>query len=99
VEDALYASPRYLERAGAPARLGDLAAHRCVLFRATRGRAAWTLQGPSGDETVEVQGSLTVDELSFARDAVAERRGRDAVAEWREGADRVGRAARAGGLL
>ncbi|MGK3995849.1 LysR family transcriptional regulator [Sorangium sp. So ce1024] len=70
IEDALYASPRYLERAGVPARLADLAAHRCVLFREPRGRAAWTLQGPAGDETVEVQGSLTVDELSFARRAV-----------------------------
>ncbi|WP_437600737.1 LysR family transcriptional regulator [Sorangium sp. So ce590] len=70
VEDALYASPRYLERAGVLGSLGDLAAHRCVLFRATRGRAAWTLQGPAGDETVEVDGPLAVDELSFARRAV-----------------------------
>ncbi|WP_437648347.1 LysR family transcriptional regulator [Sorangium sp. So ce362] len=70
VEDALYASPRYLERAGVPGSLGDLAAHRCVIFRATRGRAAWTLQGPAGDETVEVDGPLAVDELSFARRAV-----------------------------
>ncbi|WP_438028268.1 LysR family transcriptional regulator [Sorangium sp. So ce233] len=70
VEDALYASPRYLERAGVPARLGDLAAHRCVLFRERPDRAAWTLQGPAGDETVEVQGPLAVDELSFARRAV-----------------------------
>ncbi|WP_437578325.1 LysR family transcriptional regulator [Sorangium sp. So ce887] len=70
VEVALYASPRYLERAGVPGSLGDLAAHRCVLFRATRGRAAWTLQGPAGDETVEVEGPLAVDELSFARRAV-----------------------------
>ncbi|WP_437571592.1 LysR family transcriptional regulator [Sorangium sp. So ce542] len=70
VEDALYASPRYLERAGVPGSLADLAAHRCVLFRATRNRAAWTLRGPAGDETVEVEGPLAVDELSFARRAV-----------------------------
>ncbi|WP_437757157.1 LysR family transcriptional regulator [Sorangium sp. So ce1389] len=70
VEDALYASPRYLERAGAPRSLGDLAAHRCVLFRATRGRAAWTLQGPAGDETVEVEGPVAVDDLSFVRRAL-----------------------------
>ncbi|WP_437683396.1 substrate binding domain-containing protein [Sorangium sp. So ce131] len=70
LEDALYASPRYLERAGVPERLGDLISHRCVLFRATRGRAAWTLQGPAGEETVEVEGPLSVDELGFARRAV-----------------------------
>ncbi|WP_437318159.1 LysR family transcriptional regulator [Sorangium sp. So ce385] len=70
VEDALYASPRYLERAGTPGSLADLAAHRCVLFRATRNRAAWRLTGPAGEETVEVEGPLAVDELSFARRAV-----------------------------
>ncbi|WP_437945010.1 LysR family transcriptional regulator [Sorangium sp. So ce296] len=70
VEDALYASPRYLERAGVPGSLADLAAHRCVLFRATRNHAAWRLTGPAGEETVEVEGPLAVDELSFARRAV-----------------------------
>ncbi|WP_437999368.1 LysR family transcriptional regulator [Sorangium sp. So ce185] len=70
VEDALYASPRYLERAGVPGSLADLATHRCVLFRATRNRAAWRLTGPAGEETVEVEGPLAVDELSFARRAV-----------------------------
>jgi DNA-binding transcriptional LysR family regulator len=72
VDSALYASPRYLGRAGVPARIDDLAKHQCVLFRATRGRAAWTLRGPAGDETVEVKGPIAVDEFSFARRAVLE---------------------------
>ena len=70
VENALVASPRYLKREGVPASIGDLTKHRCVLFRPTRERASWTLRGPSGDETVEVQATIGVDELSFVRRAV-----------------------------
>jgi DNA-binding transcriptional LysR family regulator len=72
IESALHASPRYLARAGTPASIEDLAHHQCVLFRATRGRATWTLRGPAGDEAVEVKGPIAVDELSFARRAVLE---------------------------
>lgn len=70
VESSLLASPRYLARAGVPTSLGDLAAHRAILFRATGGRAAWTLKGPSGLETVVVKGPIAVDELGFVRRAV-----------------------------
>lgn len=72
IESALHASPRYLERAGIPASIDDLAHHQCILFRATRGRTTWTLRGPAGDESVEVRGPIAVDELSFARRAVLE---------------------------
>lgn len=67
---ALYASPRYLERHGTPTRVADLAGHRCVLFRATRGRAMWELSGPTGPETVEVTGPLNVDDFSFVQRAL-----------------------------
>ncbi len=70
VDSSLHASPRYLARAGAPATIGDLTKHRCVLFRPGSISASWTLQGPSGEEVVDVKGPVTVDELSFARRAV-----------------------------
>lgn len=69
-EGGAYASPRYLARRGAPARVEDLARHRCVLFRPTRGRALWALTGPAGEERVEVGGPLGADDLSFVRRAL-----------------------------
>lgn len=68
---ALYASPAYLERVGRPRRLADLAEHRCVLFRATRSHAVWTLRGPRGDEKVDVRGTINTDDYSFALKVVA----------------------------
>ncbi len=69
-EGGVFASPRYLTKRGTPARVEDLARHRCVLFRPTRGRATWALRGPGGEERVEVGGPLGVDDLSFVRRAL-----------------------------
>ncbi|HEU4534437.1 MAG TPA: LysR family transcriptional regulator, partial [Polyangiaceae bacterium] len=69
-EGGAFASPRYLARHGAPSRVEDLARHRCVIFRPTRGRAVWALTGPAGEERVEVGGPLGADNLSFVRAAV-----------------------------
>jgi DNA-binding transcriptional LysR family regulator len=66
-EGGVYASPRYLARHGTPARVADLAGHRCVLFRPARGRSLWSLTGPSGEERVEVAGPIGADDLSFVR--------------------------------
>jgi DNA-binding transcriptional LysR family regulator len=66
----LYASRAYLERAGRPRVLGDLVQHRCVLFRAPRAHALWTLKGPRGDEKVQVQGVVNADDFSFALQVV-----------------------------
>lgn len=68
---ALYASRAYLERHGAPSRVTDLAKHRCVLFRAPRGKMSWSLSGPSGEQTVEVSGPASADDYSFAVQLVA----------------------------
>src|SRR5207344_72711 len=66
-ELALYAAPAYLEQHGAPRRVADLAKHRCVLFRAGRGRATWSLRTAKGpEETVQVQGSINFEDFSFA---------------------------------
>jgi DNA-binding transcriptional LysR family regulator len=70
-EFALYAAPAYLEQHGVPRRVADLARHRCVLFRAVRGRATWSLRTARGaEETVEVQGSINFDDFSFATQTV-----------------------------
>ena len=62
----LFASPDYLARAGKPKRLADLARHACVLFRASAMHTRWTLEGPRGEEAVEVAGPINCDEMSFA---------------------------------
>lgn len=71
IDFALYASGPYLSEHGTPRRTADLAAHRCVVFRAPRGRTTWTLTGPSGPETVEVAGAVSTDDFAFALESVA----------------------------
>jgi DNA-binding transcriptional LysR family regulator len=67
-DNALFASPGYLRKAGKPQRVADLARHRFVLFGHVR---QLRLIGPSGEETVSVTGPLVVDDMAFAADAVA----------------------------
>jgi DNA-binding transcriptional LysR family regulator len=69
-ELALFASPAYLDRAGRPRRLADLAHHECVLYRAGLGVATWRLAGPRGLESVEVRGRSDSDELAYVRAAL-----------------------------
>lgn len=72
LQSVAYASPKYLaRRGGEPKTVKDLAAHDCVLFRATNGKATWELAGASGaKESVEVTGPVATDDLSFVRKAV-----------------------------
>lgn len=67
---ALFASREYLARRGVPATVASLAEHECVLFRPAQGRALWTLQGPRGEERVEVRGPVGGDDFTFLRAAV-----------------------------
>lgn len=67
---AIFGSAAYFARHGRPKVLADLASHPCVLFRARGGRSTWTLTGPNGDESVDVSGPLSVDNLAFAARAV-----------------------------
>lgn len=67
----LFASPRYLERRGAPKTLADLATHDAVMYRAKNGRITWHLTGPDGDVSVEVKGPMSADEMSFVARAAA----------------------------
>lgn len=63
----LVASVGYLERRGEPTSLQDLVNHDCIGFRTQRGRAIWALQGPNGQESIELDCRIGADEFSFVR--------------------------------
>lgn len=67
LQHRLYASPRYLQRYGAPATLGDLTHHQCVVFRAKDLARTWALESASGDATVPVRGRIGGDDFIFVR--------------------------------
>jgi len=66
-ESGLFASPAYLDAAGRPRRLADLARHECILYRAGSTSAKWRLLGPRGEEEVTVHGRVDTDEFAFVR--------------------------------
>jgi DNA-binding transcriptional LysR family regulator len=69
-EGRLFASPAYLERAGAPKKPADLTKHTFVMFRPKHGQMELSLEGPKGVEHVTVKGPLGVDDFSFVRRAL-----------------------------
>jgi DNA-binding transcriptional LysR family regulator len=71
-EIGLFASPAYLDRAGRPRRLSDLARHDCILYRAPGATAVWRLSGPRGEEEVSVRGRVETDEFAFVRASARE---------------------------
>jgi DNA-binding transcriptional LysR family regulator len=71
LEHRLYASPRYLERHGAPTTWSDLADHRCVLFRPKELARTWALRSAAGDASVPVRGRIGGDDFTFVRAMIA----------------------------
>jgi DNA-binding transcriptional LysR family regulator len=65
----IVASPEYVAKRGAPKTPADLAKHDCILWRAKQGESKWVLDGPNGQETVVVRGSLSGDDYTFVRAA------------------------------
>lgn len=65
----LCASPSYLTHRGAPEQPEDLARHACIVFSSPPHSAAWSLTSDRGPVTVRVDGPLTVNSLTLARDA------------------------------
>nr|WP_245362855.1 LysR substrate-binding domain-containing protein [Pseudomonas sp. BP8] len=56
----LCAAPAYLQRRGAPKSLADLASHDCLAIKERdHPFGLWHLQGPDGEESVRVTGSLS----------------------------------------
>jgi DNA-binding transcriptional LysR family regulator len=73
-EDAAYvASPGYLRKRGLPALPGDLLRHLCIRHRQiSSGQIAdWRFITPGGDVTVDVGGSLVLNDLRGVVDAAA----------------------------
>jgi DNA-binding transcriptional LysR family regulator len=68
----LFASSAYLKRRGKPKTVAELADHDCILFRAHGTRATWRLEGPNGEERVDVTGPINVDDIGFVRRAIEE---------------------------
>jgi len=66
----LFAAPSYLERRGTPASIAELSRHECVLFRGRDGHAEWKLSGAFGEESVQVKGPISVDDLLLVQQAV-----------------------------
>ncbi|WP_394821583.1 LysR family transcriptional regulator [Pendulispora albinea] len=71
VDACILASRGYLEARGTPMTPSDLAAHDCVLYRATGKNLRWELSGPSGTETVRVTGPIHVNDRSAVAAAIA----------------------------
>ncbi len=67
----LYASPGYLKRRPAPKTFAELAEHDVVIFRGKQGKGRLKLQGPNGDEEVEVRGLVSSDDLATGRGLIA----------------------------
>jgi DNA-binding transcriptional LysR family regulator len=66
---ALFAAPSYLKRAGTPRSLADLKRHAVIAYRSRASTTHMHLTGPKGEESVEVQGNLSVDEIGFVLEA------------------------------
>lgn len=65
----LFASPAYLERAGTPRKLADLAKHAAIATHAIGGETRWELVGPSGPEHVDIEARIVGDGCAFIADA------------------------------
>jgi DNA-binding transcriptional LysR family regulator len=65
----LYAAPSYAERHRLPNTLAELARHQIIGVGAKSGRVSWQLEGPRGQETVELLCRLSCDDFGFVRAA------------------------------
>ena len=68
---ATIASPDYLERHGRPGHPRDLLDHNCIRYRRTgsQGLSVWRFQGPEGVFTVDVKGTLILNDFRSVVDA------------------------------
>jgi DNA-binding transcriptional LysR family regulator len=63
----IVAAPKYLEKFGAPAKLGDLDFHNCLSAGA---QEFWRLQGPDGEHALRVKGNIRSNSAEFVREAL-----------------------------
>jgi len=57
----LVASPDYLAARGHPKALQELVHHDCLIVSTRQSRVTWTLQGPNGEENVEISGRFSAN--------------------------------------
>jgi DNA-binding transcriptional LysR family regulator len=70
IRQVLCAAPAYLRRHGAPASLADLAQHHCIVFSRLGPERTWHFDGDNGHASVDVNGSLRLDNENAVRQAV-----------------------------
>jgi DNA-binding transcriptional LysR family regulator len=68
-EHALYASPRYLERHGAPSSPGDLCDCQCIVFRGKDLTKTWRLHDAKRTVEVHIRARMSGDDFSYVRAA------------------------------
>lgn len=75
----LYASPDYLDSAGVPRRLADLAAHQCLLFS---GATHWTFVSGERTRRLRVMGRCSSNSIEALHEACLHGLGLALLAEW-----------------
>lgn len=63
----IVASPKYIEKNGAPEKLSDLDFHNCLSAGA---QDVWRLKGPGGEHQIRVKGNVRSNSAEFVRTAV-----------------------------
>jgi DNA-binding transcriptional LysR family regulator len=61
------AAPSYLDLHGRPETLDDLSAHSCITCAEPLDRGVWSLEGPNGLKSIEVNGRLRTDSWEALR--------------------------------
>jgi DNA-binding transcriptional LysR family regulator len=69
------ASPDYFAAHGIPRRPEDLASHNCLIYAHSPWKNAWPLNGPDGEQQVEVKGNLRSNSLISLRTAALQGQG------------------------
>lgn len=67
IEQALFASPAYLDLRGRPAQPADLVEHECIVVRSLQRQALWSLLGDGESTQVAVRGRFMVNSLGLMR--------------------------------
>ena len=67
-ELGIFAAPAYLERRGRPRAFAELGRHECLTFGGRGGKMPWRLEGPRGEESVMVSGSVVCADMLFLQE-------------------------------
>lgn len=68
IQQRIFASPAYLDRAGVPETPDDIPSHRVIGFLLADHLSAWNLQGPSGTKTIALDPPVRVGNSLVLRD-------------------------------